>query len=313
MAFGSLIASGILGRMEGVRGFPGWRWLYIIEGSLTVFVAMLAIFILPDFPETESIRWLTPAEHALARRRMIEDADKEYLPTSGEPDGGGNSIVGAREGFVMAMKDWKVWYFAFASHLTSIALSFFIYFPTLVSTMGFNPTITLVLCAPPWLIGTVVLLWFSWHSDRTHERCMHTIISYAVGIAGFILAMATMNTAVRYISFFLMAQSFSSLTFIYVWATSTVSNPTAKRAVALAIINSVSQSGNIVGSYIWPKAWGPTYNKSYGICMAAFSVCIIMCLWMRRKLRQLNEKMDLVDEQSLEGIGSSENKWRYLI
>jgi MFS family permease len=34
-AFGGLIAAGITGGMHGVRGLSAWRWLFIIEGSIT--------------------------------------------------------------------------------------------------------------------------------------------------------------------------------------------------------------------------------------------------------------------------------------
>ncbi len=199
--FGSLIASGILDSMDGVLGFTAWRWLFFVEGGLTMLIAVLALFILPDFPEAKSIRWLTPAEHALARRRMIEDAAGEPgLKPTDEVIEGTPSNGGAAEGLVLALTDWKVWYLAFAILLETIFSSFSMYFPTLASTMGYNPTITLLLCAPPWLIGGIWTLWLSGHSDRTGERCMHIVASLAIGIGGFLLAMSTMNTAIRYTS-----------------------------------------------------------------------------------------------------------------
>ena len=59
-AFGNLIAAGIVGGMEGKLGIRAWRWLFYIEGAMTIFVALCSIFVLPDFPETE--RFLTPLE-----------------------------------------------------------------------------------------------------------------------------------------------------------------------------------------------------------------------------------------------------------
>jgi len=58
--------------MQGRLGHEAWRWLFYIEGAMTVAVALVAIFVLPDFPLTTN--WLTPAERHLAELRMEEDA-----------------------------------------------------------------------------------------------------------------------------------------------------------------------------------------------------------------------------------------------
>ena len=36
------------------------------------------------------------------------------------------------------------------------SLSFNTFFPTLTATLGYNRTVTLLLCAPPWLFSTLV-------------------------------------------------------------------------------------------------------------------------------------------------------------
>ena len=70
-AFGGVLAAGILDGMEGTLGQAAWRWLFYIEGASTVVVAIIAVFVLPDFPATT--KWLTPAERRLAELRMEED------------------------------------------------------------------------------------------------------------------------------------------------------------------------------------------------------------------------------------------------
>jgi MFS family permease len=189
IAFGTLIASFLLDVMDGILGFPAWRWLFFVEGGLTVLAATTAIFILPDFPETKTIPWLSAAEHRLARNRMIQDRiDTPTLP------------LAAMTSFTLAVSDWKVWYLAAAMYLSTLSTSFIIFFPTLTATMGYNTTISLLLCVPPWLTAAASSLWLSRHSDKTQERCMHVIIPFSIAISGFLLAMVTMNTAVRYAS-----------------------------------------------------------------------------------------------------------------
>lgn len=51
-----------------MRGYGAWRWLFIIEGAVTCFVAVLAWFLISDFPE--QARWLTEAERRWMKKRM---------------------------------------------------------------------------------------------------------------------------------------------------------------------------------------------------------------------------------------------------
>lgn len=203
-AFGSLMASGILSGMQGKLGHAAWRyvimfspdsslthsrrWLFFIEGALTIAVALLAIFILPDFPATT--KWLTEEERALALRRLEEDG-------RGKDE---NEDSSGRAGLWMAITDWKVWWMALLLTSWVVSLSFNAYFPTLSATMGFSGTVTLLLCAPPFLFTTVVAFGLSRHSDKTNERFYHCIGSLVLGILGFVIAQSTMNTAARYIS-----------------------------------------------------------------------------------------------------------------
>ena len=118
---------------------------------MTIFVAFCAIFILPDFPST-SWRWLSPEEVLLAERRMAEDI--------GVGDEGETESRGQWYSLVSTVSDWKVWWLALALTSMVVFLSFNAYFPTLAKTMGYDDTVTLLLCAPPWVFAAIVVyLW----------------------------------------------------------------------------------------------------------------------------------------------------------
>lgn len=53
-AFSGLISAGITDGLDGARGMRAWRWLFIIEGVITVFIALFAYLVLPNFPRTTS-------------------------------------------------------------------------------------------------------------------------------------------------------------------------------------------------------------------------------------------------------------------
>ncbi|KAM6503146.1 Major facilitator superfamily domain containing protein [Amanita muscaria] len=275
-AFGALVASGILESMEGKLGRPAWRWLFLIEGSLTIFVAIVSIFVLPDFPMTT--RWLSPQERALALKRMEED-------TGVGDEGDGNGIW-------LAITDWKLWWLAVAVTSQTVALTFNIYFPTLTATLGYNPTISLLLVAPPFIFTAIFSVFLAHHSDKMQERFWHLTGSVALGTLGFTISITTMNVAARYVSMFLIAQTFTTLVLWFAWISSSLARPPSKRAASLAFVNAFAQLANVAGSYIWPTRWGPSYRLSYVICITASGGAIAMAWIFRMHLKRLNKRID---------------------
>ena len=75
-AFGGLLASAI-GKMDGLHGYHGWRWIFILEGLLTCVVAIFFWFLLPDFPE--DTKWLKEDERAYVKARLEVDQGKSGL------------------------------------------------------------------------------------------------------------------------------------------------------------------------------------------------------------------------------------------
>lgn len=53
--------------MNGIRGLSNWRWVFILEGILTIFISIAAFFLVSDFPE--QARWLTEEERSFVIAR----------------------------------------------------------------------------------------------------------------------------------------------------------------------------------------------------------------------------------------------------
>lgn len=99
-AFGGLIAAGIIQGLEGAHGLRGWRWLFIVEGAVTVGVAFLAGFILPDFPATS--KGFTERERNIAVARLANDV------TALTQD---SERVSPWRAVTDSVKDWRTWMF----------------------------------------------------------------------------------------------------------------------------------------------------------------------------------------------------------
>ncbi len=82
-AFSGLLAYAI-SQMDGVGGLAGWKWIFILEGLLTVVVAVAAFFILYDFPDTAG--FLTIEEKAWVVHRLKYQGSKKSGRAIAESD-----------------------------------------------------------------------------------------------------------------------------------------------------------------------------------------------------------------------------------
>ncbi|KAJ5128361.1 hypothetical protein N7526_006527 [Penicillium atrosanguineum] len=258
-AFSSLVAAGVLSNMQGVLGHAAWRWLFWIEGSITMVIAISAGFILPDLPTNSS--GFTEEERLVAQLRIIEDV--------GEADTDSEE-QSPFSGLMMALKDFKIYIMMLAFTAYVVGLSFNAFFPTLTGTLGFSYVPTLLMSAPP--------IW-------------HIYGPIFMGLVGFIISMSTLNVAARYVALFLQAGSYAGFIVFYSWISSSFPRPPAKRAVALAIINAFSQLGNVAGSYVWDLSENG-YRKSYGIVTAMYGITIVGFWIFRMILMNLNKKLE---------------------
>lgn len=289
-AFGSLIAAGILEGLNGARGIAAWRWLFYIEGAITICVGFVAMWALPDYPH--NTRWMTPAERRLAQVRLAEDA--------GEADEDSES-ESALYGLKLALKDPKVYILAVMTCSQLLGLSFVNFFPTLTQTLGFNNTISLLLAAPPWILATIVTCVNAWHTDKTGERYFHINVPWWGVIVGYIIGLSTMNTGGRYVCMFLMASGYAGFALTLVWVSNAIPRPPAKRSVAMGIVNGFGNIGNLIGSFVWKASWGPEYHPAMiislaSLAFASFLAFIVRCMLIRDNKALEAEMLDNMDE-----------------
>ena len=98
------------------------------------------------------------------------------------------------------------------------------FFPTIVRGfhLGSN-TVTLVLTAPPYLVGAAVSFLAAYSSDHRNERGFHIAVPMCVAVVGFIISVATLNVIARYVASFLyISGCFSANAMVYSWAASSL-------------------------------------------------------------------------------------------
>lgn len=278
--FAGLIAAGVFAGMSGLGGLKGWQWLFILEGAVTAVVALAGFWLLPNTPTTT--RWLNADERELAHARMQRDRVGDAI--DGE--------TSAWEGLKQAAGDKRTWLFCLMQNFHLSACSFNSFFPTVVRTLGFNTTITLVLTCPPFILAGAAGILTGWSSGRLHERTWHITGGLFVAIVGFVIAASSLNTAARYVACFIFPIGAYSVNSVIIgWASSTLAQTKEKKAVVLAMTNVGGQIGYIYGAYLWPSYDEPRYAIGFG-ASAAFALLSIACAWVIRiLLKKENKKL----------------------
>ncbi|KAJ7146772.1 MFS general substrate transporter [Mycena epipterygia] len=296
-AFGSLLAAGIFSGMEGLRGIRAWRWLFLIEGSITITTGFLMLWILPDYPY--NTRWMTPAERRLAQTRIAEDAGEADRDTEEESP---------LRGLKMALQEPIVWLFSLMGVCQLIGISFGQFFPTLVKTLGFTTRISLLLAAAPWVLTALFCCANAWHADYTGERFFHLAAWWWLTMGGLIISLCTMSIGGRYFSMFLMAIGNIAIALTLPWVANAIPRPPAKRAAALGIVNGVSNLGSFIGSYTWKAEWGPGYHESMFISLGALAISTVLAIVIRQMLVAKNRKLDVDEGVAMATINSARVK-----
>lgn len=116
-AFSALVGAGVLSNMQGVLGHAAWRWLFWIEGAITMGVAVSAAFILPDLPHNS--RGFTEEERQVAQLRMVEDVGEADEDSAEES---------AFYGLKLAVKDVKIYIMMLTFTAYVVGLSFNAFF-----------------------------------------------------------------------------------------------------------------------------------------------------------------------------------------
>ncbi|KAL0940241.1 uncharacterized protein CTRU02_203004 [Colletotrichum truncatum] len=266
-AFAGLIAIGVF-EMDQVAGLSGWRWLFIIQGIITFVISVVSAFILPNEPL--NTHWLSEDEKMLAHSRVARDTVEIHENTS--------TLTGLLE----ASRDPRLWVLVFMQHFHMAASNFKNFFPTVVDTLGFSRNITLVLTCPPYLVSGVISIAWATSSGHFNERVWHITIAKCIAVLGFVLACSTLNVGARYFAMCTYASGvYACNSVILGWVSSTCGQTREKKAVSLAMVNTIATLGPIYTPYLWPASDEPRYTTAMA-SSAAFSITAALLAWLLR-------------------------------
>ncbi|KAK5464892.1 hypothetical protein LTS15_001455 [Exophiala xenobiotica] len=345
-AFSGLLAFAIE-KMDGVAGLGSWRWIFILEGIVTVVIGLSLQWTLPDSPETAS--FLTAGEKDFIIRRLRQDA----VTSAGQ--------VRTNDGFQWrylraAMSDWKV-YFA-----VIIYWGVRIPRPRPRKTAPFERESYaffykfLRQFAELHLPIRLHLLRANDHSRSRLHRCKRPITHYPdlrrrrvqydlllrarrptpnavafhrysiyIAVIGFIGLLAIPHPKLPGLTYAFLFTIPGGVYPPLIGCLSWVGNnlaPTWKRAVGMAVLISIGNLGGAIGSNIFIARQAPHYWLGYGLALGMVTAAIISTFVLRIAYGMLNKKRDQMSEEEIRAkyteeelldLGDKSPLYRYVI
>ncbi|KAH1595084.1 hypothetical protein KXV44_008103 [Aspergillus fumigatus] len=291
-AFSGLLAYAI-GKMDGVGGYAGWRWIFILEGLLTVAVALVAPFAIHDFPETAT--FLTEEERRWVIHKLRSQSGRDTTQ-----DGTDHEESRFRVRYVLdALTDWQIYVALFMYWGITTPLYGISYFlPSIIKDLGYKSSTAQLLTVPIYITAAIVAIASAWLSDRRKQRSPFIFFFMSLIAIGFIIVLASTGRGVPGVVYFGV---FIAVVGIYpafpgnvTWLSVNLAGD-YKRAAGMAIHIGLGNMAGAMASNFYRAQDAPRYILGHSLELGFAVVGIIAVVILRFSYQRINKKRDQMD------------------
>ncbi|KAI0540840.1 major facilitator superfamily domain-containing protein [Xylaria digitata] len=293
-AFSGILAFGII-HLEGAGGLRGWRWIFVIEGIVTILLGIAGYWLLVDFPDSNRKTWkfLSAKERAWVVNRVNADRGDVEAPKF------------RLSKFLSAGLDWRVWAYgliAFGSTTITYALAFFL--PIILNeNIGYDVGTSQALVAPPYAFAGIFMYAMGWLGDKYRTRGLIIVINMVVCLIGLPILGWHPDPKVRYFGAFLLVAGANSNVPSSLAYQATNIRGQWKRAFASATWVGFGGIGGITGSLVFRTEDKPEYRPGLWACIAVallniviVGVCTISYYIDNKKAERGEKELEAEDE-----------------
>lgn len=257
-------------------GWKSWQVLFLLEGSLTMIVALVGYLWLPHSVETA---WFfTPEERAYASSRVIrdramqsnvplshdneDDHERTYddesrgllhpskPPTTSQEHASIDDRGLTPHDILSALLSPKIWHLLACNILSAVPVyAFSVFLPLVLAplTKNSNPALINLLTAPPHICGAITLYLFARYSDKHRKRLLPILYGLAIMVTGLaaVVVLPTSWAVPRYFALnVLVSGNYIASPLTVAWISDNTPSP-GKRALLLGI----NGWGNLAGVF----------------------------------------------------------------
>ncbi|OQE36783.1 hypothetical protein PENCOP_c011G00621 [Penicillium coprophilum] len=317
-AFSGLLAYGLT-KMDGVGGYSGWRWIFIIEGAASVLLAFLCYFCLVDSPEL-STKWLEPDEiRYLLLRKQVERGRVVVDENPNKFDW--NALLSVFKDSHLYLQVLNIW----SNTVPNYGLKFTL--PQIMRNMGYTAANAQLLSIPPYIAGAISAYLFALLADKLRWRMPVIVTGQLLVIIAFSVLFSLAeniknNIAVCYFAVVLACIGlYPIIPGTNAWTSNNLAGP-RKQGMGIAFMLSIGNSGGLIGSFIYIEAEAPMYPTGFG-CSFAFaaagvlaSIVLELKLWHsnKRNARMSREEVyERYTDEELQRMGDRSPFFKYIL
>jgi sugar phosphate permease len=249
-------------------GIPGWRWLFLLEGVPAVVLGIVALFVLPDWPN--EARWLRPNERDWITTRLAEER--------------------RAKAHVEQMTIWQALRPRPVLMLTAGLFftytggyAFWFWEPTMLQRFtGWSVLRVSWFALLVFGVGLVGMLFLGWSSDRMGERRWHFAIPQLTAALAFVAWFFIPHSNMLLIAVFTLV-GFGTVAYLpSFWALPSAFLTSSAGAAAVGFINCTASIGGFVGPKIIGNMSQRTGSFTTGfifmiVCFTIASLLVLLC------------------------------------
>ncbi|KAH9903171.1 MFS general substrate transporter [Cubamyces lactineus] len=261
-AFSGLLAYGI-SFMSGAGGLLGWSWIFIIEGLISIVVAIVAFIVFVDLPETAN--FLSPKERAFLLRRLRDD------------NAAGEEAHFELRHVTEAILDWKVIMGCVINvTVTSGLYSGALFLPSIINGFGFNAAFSQLLSVPPYVVATATVIICSLYSDRIRMRSPFVFLGLTLAFIGFAINISNTSVGAKYFgTYFVVTGAYLGAPMVIAWLGNNIVGH-YKRGVAIGMQVMFGNIAAIIICNVYRVQDAPRYIPGHTAELAMLAVGLLL-------------------------------------
>ncbi|KAF1817455.1 putative pantothenate transporter [Eremomyces bilateralis CBS 781.70] len=279
--FASLLAFGIF-HLEGHHGLAGWRWIFLIEGTLTLIIGIVSFFFMPaSAVQTKSWfrpkGWFTDRELTIVVNRVLRDD-----PSKGDMHNR-QAITPSR--LWAGLKDYDLWPLYMLGAICFVPQAPPAYYLTqILRNLGFSTFQTNLLTIPSSVFHMITLISLTWLSEKINQRGLVAMLQ-GVWTLPCIIALRVwpglMKEQWPTYALLTVLLSYPYCHAINVGWISKNSNNVGSRSISAALYNMMAQVGGIISANIYRDNDKPLYKRGNQVLIGINILSIALFLYAK--------------------------------